>query len=237
MKKNQLLTFCGILISLFLLSSCEEKEEEEQEGKKAYVDLGLPSGTLWATCNVGATSPEDYGDYFAWGETEPYDENGKTYYEWSTYKWCNGNYIKLSKYCNKSDCGMFGFTDTLTELEPEDDAACAKWGTDWRMPSLAQIKELINSSYTTSEWITLHGVNGLKVTSISNGNSIFLPAAGYRIGSSLYDAGSNCSYWSCSLYSDNPLCAYSLDVVSSRVSTDDDDRGVGFSVRSVRLKE
>ena len=89
-----------------------------------YVDLGLPSGTLWATCNIGASSPEDYGYYFAWGETEPYDENGgKTTFNWSTYKWCNGDYNKITKYCDNSSYGNNGFTDGKTELDPDDDAA------------------------------------------------------------------------------------------------------------------
>ena len=88
-----------------------------------WVDLGLPSGTLWATCNVGASSPEGYGDYFAWGETEP-----KDYYDWSTYKWCNGNEVTLTKYCTDSFFGYNGFTDGKTELDPEDDAAYVNWG-------------------------------------------------------------------------------------------------------------
>ena len=83
-----------------------------------WVDLGLPSGTLWATCNVGANAPEEYGDYFAWGETAP-----KDYYDWSTYKWCKGSYNTMTKYCTNSSYGYNGFTDGKTELDPEDDAA------------------------------------------------------------------------------------------------------------------
>ena len=89
-----------------------------------WVDLGLPSGTLWATCNVGASKPEEYGDYFAWGETEPKDE-----YCWSTYLHCKGDYNSLTKYCHQYDYGYNGFTDNLTELEPADDAATANWGS------------------------------------------------------------------------------------------------------------
>ena len=96
----------------------------------AYVDLGLPSGLLWATCNVGADNPEDYGDYFAWGETQPKDT-----YNWSTYQYCNGDYDQLTKYCNNSNYGYNGFTDNLTTLLPEDDAAAANWGGNWRMPT------------------------------------------------------------------------------------------------------
>ena len=146
-------------------------ESEEHE----YVDLGLPSGTLWATCNIGANSPEEYGDYFAWGETTP-----KSTYDWSTYKWCNGSSTTMTKYCTQSEYGYNGFTDNLTELQSADDAATANWGSDWQMPSLAQIQELCSSSNTTTEWTQVNGVNGRKITSKSNGNSIFLPAAGWR---------------------------------------------------------
>ena len=135
-----------------------------------YVDLGLPSGTLWATCNVGASSPEEYGDYFAWGETTT-----KSTYSWSTYKWCNGTNNTMTKYCINNERGT---VDNKTELEPEDDAATANWGSSWQMPSSEQIEELANSSYTTTEWTQVNGVSGRKITSRSNGNNIFLPAQG-----------------------------------------------------------
>ena len=109
-----------------------------------YVDLGLPSGLLWATCNVGATSPEDYGDYFAWGETQPKDT-----YEWSTYQYCNGSYNTLTKYCSNSSYGYNGFTDNLTTLLPEDDAATANWGGNWRMPTKEEFQELYNNTTVT----------------------------------------------------------------------------------------
>ena len=137
-----------------------------------YVDLGLPSGTLWATCNVGANAPEECGDYFAWGETSP-----KTTYNWSTYKWCNGgNKNKLTKYCTESDYGDNGFVDNLTRLQPEDDAATANWGSDWRMPTRAEWEEL--SDNTNKLWTIQNGVYGSQYTA-TNGKSIFLPAAGY----------------------------------------------------------
>ena len=111
-------------------------------GNHAWVDLGLPSGTLWATCNVGASKPEEYGDYYAWSETEP-----KTTYTWSTYKWCKGSENTMIKYCVQSSSGYNGFTDALTELLPEDDAATANWGLPWRMPSKGQIEELYNKQF------------------------------------------------------------------------------------------
>lgn len=201
----------------------------------SYVDLGLPSGTLWATCNIGANSPEDYGDYFAWGETEGY-KSGKTNFSWSTYKWCNGSSSSLTKYNNYSS--SYGTVDGKTELDLEDDAAYVNWGLEWRMPSKAQFEELINSSYTTTEWTTLNGVKGRKITSKKNGNSIFLPAAGYRSGSSLYGTGSYGIYWSRTLYSDGPNNAWSLDFNSSSIYTSYFGyRYCGRSVRPVRLSE
>lgn len=183
----------------------------------SYVDLGLPSGTLWATCNIGAENPEDYGDYFSWGETEPYDENGKTNFEWSTYRYCNGKNTTLTKYCNNSSYGYNGFTDNLIELLPEDDAAYINWGPAWRMPSKEQFEELINSSYTTTTWTTQNGVNGRLITSKTNGNSIFLPAAGYRIYMGLSAAGGICSYSSRTLVTGNPSCAWLLNSDSGGV--------------------
>ena len=198
-----------------------------------YVDLGLPSGTLWATCNVGANSPEEYGDYFAWGETEP-----KSNYDYSTYQWCNGSYNTITKYCQKSDYSNYGnngFTDTLTELLPEDDAATANWGSGWQMPSFDQITELYNSDYTTTEWTTLNSVNGRKITSNSNGNSIFLPAAGRHRGSDLNDAGNHGNYWSRSLNTDYSNYAYYLNFYSSSIDWGyAGHRCYGFSVRPVR---
>jgi len=167
-----------------------------------YVDLGLPSGTLWATCNVGADSPEDYGDYFAWGETEP-----KEVYSWETYKWCNGSSSTLTKYCTDSSYGYNGFVDNKTELDPEDDAAYVNWGPSWRMPSLEQIQELDDKCTWT--WTQRNGVNGTLVTG-PNGNTLFLPAAGYRSDESLYDAGADVFYWSRTLDASSPSGAVGL---------------------------
>jgi len=166
----------------------------------AVVDLGLPSGVLWATCNVGASTPYEDGDYFAWGETEP-----KSSYDWSTYKWCKGSYSTLTKYCTSSSYGYNGFTDNKDVLDAEDDAATANWGADHRMPTYAEFDELCNNCTWT--WDSTH--NGYTVTG-TNGNSIFLPASGNRYGSSLYDHGSYGYYWSASLDSGNADFAYNL---------------------------
>ena len=197
-----------------------------------YVDLGLPSGTKWATCNVGANSPEEYGDYFAWGETEPKDE-----YNWSTYKWCNGSYDTMTKYCIDSGYGYNGFTDGLTELLPEDDAATKNWGSDWQMPSNDQIEELLNSSNTTTEWTTQGGVTGRRFTSKSNGNSIFLPAAGGRNDTGLSNVSSDGFCWSRSLYTFHSLYGGSLYFYSSNIYRGNDFRYYGRSVRPVRVLE
>ena len=197
-----------------------------------YVDLGLPSGTLWATCNVGANSPEEYGDYFAWGETTGYN-GGKTTFNWSTYKYCNGSNTTLTKYNNSSS---YGTVDNKTELELSDDAAYVNWGSKWRMPSLTQLQELVSSSYTTTTWTTQNGVYGRKITSNTNGNSIFLPAAGYRGGGSLDRAGTSGDYWSRTLDTSRPYAAYSLGFGSSDIysSFDYGYRSNGRSVRPVR---
>ena len=196
------------------------------------IDLGLPSGTKWACCNVGATKPEEYGDYFAWGETKGY-KSGKRDFSWSTYKWCNGASNTQTKYCNDSDYGNNGFTDNKTELDLEDDAAYVNWGSNWRMPSKGQQDEL--RSQCTWIWTQLNGVNGYRVTSKTNGNSIFLPAAGYRYGASLSYAGSGGDCWSRTLSTDSPDGAYGLSFNSGFVDWYYSyGRSFGFSVRPVR---
>ena len=190
-----------------------------------YVDLGLPSGLLWATCNVGAENPEDYGDYFAWGETQPKDT-----YNWSTYQYCNGSSITMTKYCNNSNYGYNGFTDNLTTLLPEDDAATANWGSDWRMPTKEEWQELYQN--TTHTWTTQNGVEGRLFTA-SNGNSLFLPAAGYRNDSSLEGAGSYGYYWSSSLYTSRPYYAWCFYFSSDSYSVSRNNRRSGQSIRAV----
>ena len=219
-------------------AECQVKVVKDNSGTingREYVDLDLPSGTLWATCNVGANSPEEYGDYFAWGDTAPKDG-----YNWSHYKWCDLSGYAMTKYCTHSEYGYNGFTDGKTELDPEDDAATANWGSSWRMPSVNQTQELCNSNYTTSEWRTKNGVNGRKITSKSNGNSIFLPAAGRRWDDDdeLNLAGSYGGYWSSSLNPDYDDNAYGLNFYSGDWSWGGlcDFRSSGLSVRAVRVQ-
>ena len=220
-------------------ATCEVIVYRDESGSingRDYVDLGLPSGTLWATCNIGASSPEDYGDYFAWGETTGYND-GKTTFDERNYKWCNGSERTMTKYCTNSSYGNNGFTDNKTELDLEDDAAYVNWGAVWRMPSYEQFQELIDSDYTTTEWTIQNGVNGWKITSKMEGftnKSIFLPAGGWRSLLSLLDEGSYGDYWSRTLDSDYPWGAWSLYFSSSDFGPWGSSRWVGFSVRPVR---
>ena len=205
----------------------------EATDTRDYVDLGLPSGTLWATCNLGASKPEEYGDYFAWGETTGYN-SGKTFFNWSTYEYCQGSVTTMTKYCTKSDYGYNGFTDNLTELLPADDAATANWGVSWCMPSHEQQVELINNC--TSQWTQRNGVNGLLVTG-PNGGQIFLPAAGYRHATSLNNVGSVGVYWSSSLDSGTNYNAYNENFKNNWNGSASFGRGDGFSIRPVRVKK
>ena len=184
-------------------------EVEEHE----WVDLGLPSGTLWATCNVGASSPEQYGDLFAWGETEP-----KDYYDWGTYKWSDGTEDSLTKYCE--------MVDNKNELDPEDDAAFVNWGPSWRMPTLKQQLELLRKC--TWQWTMRVDVNGLLVTG-PNGNSIFLPAAGDGFLGRHSDVGQSGSYWS----REGSTLANGIGFDSERVFGIFGVRVFGMSVRAV----
>lgn len=190
----------------------------------AYVDLGLPSGTLWATMNVGANSPEEYGDFFAWGETAP-----KDVYDWSTYLWCNGSNNTLTKYCYKEDYGYNGFVDNVKLLYPEDDAATANWGPGWYMPTYAQIKEL--TSKCSTEWTAINGVYGQLFTSRINGETVFFPAAGYHTDI-WYQAGVNGYYWSGEV-GGTPYIAYILDVDADGGRWGNAHRSNGYSVRPV----
>ena len=192
------------------------------------VDLGLPSGIKWASCNVGATTPEGYGNYYAWGETAP-----KADYSWATYKHANGAYYKLTKYCTDASYGDNGFTDNLTTLEPEDDAATANWGSNWRMPNDAEWTELLDNCTWT--WTTLNNIMGYQVASKVNDNSIFLPAAGCRYDNVLHAVNEMGLYFSSSLNTTHPGGALSSYFDSTGVYRDSDVRRTGRTIRPVCL--
>ena len=210
---------CGLCAVMFM--SCTKTTGIENGHE--YVDLGLPSGTKWATCNVGASKPEEYGNYYAWGETTT-----KSTYNWSTYKWCNGSKTTLTKYNTSSS---YGTVDNKTVLELADDAARANWGGAWRMPTDAEWTELRENCTWT--WITKNGVNGYEVKSNINGNSIFLPAAGDRNYGDLNHAGDYGNYWSSSLEADYPYRAWGVYFGSDNVGGGSLSRYFGLSVRPV----
>ena len=195
-----------------------------------YVDLGLPSGTLWATCNIGADSPEDYGDYFAWGETEP-----KEVYSWTNYKWCNGTHNTMTKYCSNSDYGANGFVDNKKKLDPEDDAAYVNWGPSWRMPTMAQLQELVENC--TWQLTKLNGVDG-QLAKGPNGKTLFFPAASYSYESWLNVEGINGDYWSSDGGYSTSYLAFDLYFEwEGNVYWDDFMlRKNGLSVRAVRVQ-
>ena len=159
-----------------------------------YVDLGLPSGTLWATCNVGAAMPQEAGDYFAWGDTTGHgnDPDDGYLFNWENYKWgeVTGEDTWFTKYCSDSSQGKDGFTDGKYELDPEDDAASVNWGSQWRTPTKEQLDELHNKCTWT--WTSVRGVDGYEVKG-ANGNTIFMPVTGWRLDNMLLDGG---AYWS-----------------------------------------
>ncbi len=179
--------------------SCDREDiNGDSNSSVKWVDLGLPSGLLWADRNVGASSPEDYGNYYAWGETAP-----KDVYDWITYSYGN-DWDELTKYCNDFGYGLNGFTDNLTTLQASDDAATANLGGKARTPTRYEWKEMLNN--TNCSWVYRDGVGGFLLTG-RKGKSIFLPAAGSRDGSSLDDAGEGGDYWSSTLYTDYPCDA------------------------------
>lgn len=250
MKKNTK-ALTGLLLALMVVyaNGCGNNNgkttgntvnETTNENVHGYVDLGLPSGTLWATCNVGANAPEEYGDYFAWGETKT--KQSYWYDNYNYWKTDDSGENKLTKYCGDAEYGYDGYTDALTVLLPEDDAATVNWGSDWCMPTEEQWEELIQ--HTTTEMKTINGVSGRLFTA-SNGNSIFLPSASVCQDepASEFDYG---SYWSSSLIGYEPHSAWIYYSYTGEGYYLDDEyyfdesykdeimRSFGLSVRPVR---
>ena len=236
---------------------------------QAFVDMGeveikgVKKNLKWATCNVGAENPWDYGDYYAWGETETYYEAGTAHnmsptwksgkrdgYNWLSYKWCNGAYNKLNKYCTNYECwdiSNFAPMDNKTVLDPEDDVAHVKWGGTWRIPTDEEWTALRNTTYYTWTW-TDNYVNGTEYTGVAGwnvtrnnvggndpcaGKSIFLPAAGFRHKAILGAIDSGGSYWSSSLNTTLQPHAWSVNFDYLNVRSFNDNRSDGLSVRPV----
>ena len=219
------------------------------------VDLGL--SVKWATFNVGATAPEEYGDYYAWGTTEPYYEAGYAQedpqahwkdgidgwygYGWSNYKWCNNSKSTLTKYCNDSNYGNAGFTDDKTTLDLEDDVAHVKWSGNWRIPTHAEFDELCNNCtwiWYSSGNAEFNGVAGYKVASNVvgyTGRYIYLSAAGNRLSNSIF-VGTHGYYWSCSIDTGDPFGPYNawmLRFKNNEIRTMSFERQDGYCVRPV----
>ena len=231
--KKVFFVFAAVALLSAGLWSCGKEDDNNDSASSGgggqtevvWVDLGLPSGLLWADRNVGASTPEEFGDYYAWGETAP-----KSTYNWSTYAYGNDK-NQLTKYCNNSSFGLNGFTDDLTVLLPEDDAATANMGNGARTPTKEECYELLDN--TTSTWTSRNGVNGRLFTA-SNGNSIFLPAAGGRWDDEFGNAGSHGDYWSSSLLTDHPGYAWYFGFDSGGQGVNGYLRYHGYSVRAVR---
>lgn len=231
--KKQLYFLPAFALGALLLASCKDDDDNDNSGVRdldfnehAYADLGLPSGLLWATCNIGAELSSDYGDYFAWAEVEP-----KESYGWETYGFSNGAEDALTKYCYDSDFGANGFTDWKKEFDAADDAASVLWGGDWRTPTYAELRELY--AYCTWTWSTQNKVNGYVVTGPS-GISIFLPAAGCCSGEASQYEGIFGTYWTSSLARSYPCLACGLNFDAQEVSPEYDFyRNVGRPIRAV----
>ena len=189
-----------------------------------YVDLGLPSGTKWATMNVGASKPSDYGLYFQWGDVRGFTKGqigGDKAFSWPDYKFSiDGSFSNFSKYTTDGE-----------SLELADDAANANMGGSWHMPSPTQLTEL--TANTTSTWTTQDGVNGRLFISKKNGKSIFIPAAGFASDGSLYDVGNGAVVWSSALDTYDVYDGQYLSFSSNSVSLYGSRRYYGFSVRGV----
>lgn len=219
-----------MVVSILVVGCNKPEDQNSGDGNEIngheFVDLGLPSGILWATCNVGADTPEGYGDYFAWGETAP-----KELYDWKSYRYGNlrHNRYELNKYCTDSCCGLDGFVDGKAILEPADDAAKANWGTEWRTPTIEEWEELFLN--TTGEWTTLNGAKGWRITA-SNGNELFLPAAGYY-WENVFNADLGL-YWSASLNKEFPYRSWGFHFnTDSSHLCGSSDRNRGQTVRAV----
>lgn len=223
MKDNfKTLGIVFILLSIAAIVGCKGKTNSADG---SYLDLGLTSGTLWATCNLGGENVWDFGDFYAWGETEK-----KTIFTWDSYKYSSGVNGCLTKYCNNATFGKNGFTDNILSLQLSDDVAALRCGEDCSLPSMAQWKELKENCTWT--WTQNNGINGYQVKG-NNGNEIFIPAAGcYVVNNKVHDDFSG-GYWSCELVGDNPLEVKTFVFLSQKILLSSYARYIGMAIRPV----
>ena len=210
--KKSLSVIALVAIVLFTFTSCEKSVESGLGSKHKFVDLGL--SVKWATCNVGAETPEAYGDYFAWGEIQ-----SKESYEWETYIYG----LELKKYNKK---------DSIIVIDAVDDVATVTWGDDWRIPTKEEQEELINRCKW--RWTEQNGVYGYLVMSTINGNSIFLPAGGHKNKAQINKAGESGFYWSSSLHESSRGSATIMYFYSKKMEQTINNRYIGASIRPVR---
>ena len=243
MKKNFLFVAMLLVALSFGFVSCDmingnDPDDTTQDGSENVVedekqdpvslesvDLGL--SVKWANCNVGATKPEEYGDFYAWGEVAP-----KTYYDWGTYKWTQGNDMLIKYFTDEGDGNGEMIADNKTVLDAGDDIASVSKGGNWRIPTVAEVEELINGCIWT--WTILNGVEGYEVKSQTNDNTIFLPAAGGRFLDEHGASREECLYWSSSLAVEENFSAWSLNASEiDGVYLNPIPRNYGFSIRGV----
>lgn len=220
--------FLSFFAVIGLLIACTKGKNDDSTSHTipdGAVDIGL--SVYWASCNLGASAPGEYGDYYAWGETKT-----KQSYSWENYQWCNGTDDSLTKY-NTMD--SWGTVDNKTSLEAGDDVARAKLSGKWRMPTVSELDELVATKADANykwEWKSQNGHAGFLVTYLKNNSSIFLPAAG-RYMSNVGVAG---FYWTSSLDAEDPCLSWALNFTENDVRRDYNYRCDGFSIRPVSDK-
>ena len=217
----------SLMVVLMLMATVIWAQDNDRDKEHLQVDLGLPSGTLWAFTNMGAALPEDFGDYYAWGEVD-YKSN----YGWGTYKYVKGgDPTKFIKYCAQANIGNGKYTDTLAVLEAADDVATQKWGSDWCMPTQEQFEELKREC--TWKWTVRNGKNIIEISG-KNGNKLYMPAAGCFYNKSKSLVGTNGYYWSRTLSDKGSSKGTCFTFSQSDTDVAVRTRNLGLSVRPVR---
>ncbi len=227
--RTSIQTLLIFLLAHTCLSACTNgNETTEKIPIPAAVDMGLHSGTLWAAANVGGTRPEDFGNYYAWGEVKT-----KESYSWQNYE--HGTELALTKYCTQKDCGRQGFQDNLKELQPEDDIVTVAYGEGWCIPTKEDWRELYNNC--TWQWTTKGDAYGQLATSNINGQSLFFPASGYIENRTQVSLNENGYYWASTLDDKSSPVAVEFMVTKNMTHLNAYARFFGQSVRGVKKKQ